>query len=71
MRKGLRPSCFVLGNECLLWELSLPEELRKLPEELARVVALLDDEVFFGPAVQANGNVPAVTVLEISLSAGL
>lgn len=54
VRKGLRPSCFVLGNECLLWELSLPEELHKLPEELARVDALLDDEVFFGPFVSVD-----------------
>jgi transposase, IS5 family len=31
------------------WELLLPEELLRLPEELARVDALLDDPVFFAP----------------------
>ena len=30
-----------------LWEALLPEELRRLPLELARVDALLDDPVFF------------------------
>ena len=32
-----------------MWEAVLPEELLRLPEELARVDALLDDEAFFGP----------------------
>jgi hypothetical protein len=32
-----------------LWEAVLPEELLRLPDELARVDALLDDEAFFGP----------------------
>jgi IS5 family transposase len=32
-----------------LWEAVLPEELLRLPEELARVDALLDHEAFFGP----------------------
>jgi IS5 family transposase len=32
-----------------LWEAVLPPELLKLPDELARVDALLDDPVFFGP----------------------
>src|SRR5205814_8017024 len=31
------------------WELLLPPELLRLPEELARVDALLDDPVFFAP----------------------
>ena len=30
----------------------MPEELRRLPEELARVDALLDDPVFFTPFVR-------------------
>jgi IS5 family transposase len=34
-----------------LWEAILPEELRRLPEELAGVDALLDDSVFFTPFV--------------------
>jgi IS5 family transposase len=32
-----------------LWEAVLPEEVLRLPEELARVDALLDDSVFFAP----------------------
>lgn len=32
-----------------LWEAVLPPEVLRLPEELARVVALLDDPVFFVP----------------------
>jgi IS5 family transposase len=31
------------------WEVVLPEEVLRLPEELARVDALLDDPVFFAP----------------------
>jgi transposase, IS5 family len=31
------------------WELLLPPELLRLPGELARVDALLDDPVFFAP----------------------
>ena len=34
-----------------LWEAVLPEEMRRLPEELARVDALRDDPVFFVPFV--------------------
>jgi IS5 family transposase len=32
-----------------LWEAVLPAEVLRLPEELARVDALLDDPVFFVP----------------------
>ena len=32
-----------------VWELLLPAEVLWLPEDLARVDALLDDLVFFGP----------------------
>lgn len=38
-----------VGDQCSLWESILPEEVRRLPEELARVDALLDDPVFFAP----------------------
>jgi IS5 family transposase len=31
------------------WESQLPPELLRLPEELARVDALLDDPAFFAP----------------------
>ena len=34
-----------------LWESTLPAEVLRLPEELARVDALLDDPVFFAPFV--------------------
>jgi hypothetical protein len=34
-----------------LWESLLPAEVRRLPEELARVDALLDDPAFFAPFV--------------------
>jgi transposase, IS5 family len=38
-----------LGDRCSSWELLLPAELLRLPEELARVDALLDDPAFFAP----------------------
>jgi transposase, IS5 family len=41
-----------VGDQCSLWESMLPEEVRRLPEELARVDALLDDPVFFAPFVR-------------------
>jgi IS5 family transposase len=37
--------------EASLWEAVLPEEVLRLPEELARVDALLFDPVFFAPFV--------------------
>jgi len=37
--------------EVSLWEAVPPEEVRRLPEELARVDALLDDPVFLAPFV--------------------
>jgi IS5 family transposase len=38
-----------VGDQCSLWESVLPEELLRLPDELARVDALLDDPAFFAP----------------------
>ena len=38
-----------VGDQCSLWESLLPEEVLRLPEELARVDALLDDPAFFVP----------------------
>jgi IS5 family transposase len=38
-----------VADQASLWEAVLPPELLRLPDELARVDALLDDEVFFGP----------------------
>ena len=38
-----------VGAQPSLWEAVLPEELQRLPEELARVDALLDDPAFFTP----------------------
>src|ERR1700758_3900631 len=40
-----------VGDQCSLWESVLPEEVRRLPDELARVDALLDDPAFFTPFV--------------------
>ena len=40
-----------VGDQPSLWESILPEEVRRLPEELARVDALLDDAAFFAPLV--------------------
>jgi IS5 family transposase len=38
-----------VGDQGSLWESLLPEEVLRLPEELAQVDALLDDPVFFAP----------------------
>jgi IS5 family transposase len=40
-----------LGDQPSLWETRLPAEVLRLPEELARVDALLNDPVFFAPFV--------------------
>src|SRR3954462_3635245 len=40
-----------VGDQCSLWEAVLPAALLKLPDELARVDALLDDPVFYDPFV--------------------
>lgn len=38
-----------VGDQPSLWESILPEQVRRLPEELARIDALLDDPTFFAP----------------------
>jgi hypothetical protein len=38
-----------IGDRPSLWESRLPPEVLRLPEELARVDALLDDPAFFAP----------------------
>jgi IS5 family transposase len=40
-----------VADQPTLWEAILPDELRRIPGELARVDALLDDPVFFAPFV--------------------
>ena len=40
-----------VADQPTLWEAILPEELRRLPAELAQVDVLLDDAVFFAPFV--------------------
>jgi transposase, IS5 family len=40
-----------IGDPVSLWESLLPAEVLRLPAELARVDALLDDPVFFAPFV--------------------
>ena len=41
-----------VGDQSSLFESVLPEELLRLPEELARVDAMLDDAAFFAPFVR-------------------
>ena len=38
-----------IGDRPSVWESALPAQVLQLPEELARVDALLDDPVFFAP----------------------
>jgi IS5 family transposase len=40
-----------IGDQPSLWESRLPAEVLRLPQELARVDALLDDPAFFAPFV--------------------
>ena len=40
-----------VADQPSLWEAILPDELRRLPAELARIDVLLDDPVFFAPFV--------------------
>ena len=71
-----------VGDQPTLWEAILPDELRRLPAELAQVDALLDDPRFFAPvrpvlrptdraAVDPNGDLPAVDVPQVPLPAGV
>src|ERR1700730_6650542 len=51
-REGFEVIVFrTVSDQVSLWEAVLPPELLKLPDELARVDALLDDPVFFTPFV--------------------
>ena len=47
--KGSRPVFRTVGDQVSLWESLLPEEVLRLPAELARVDGLLDDPAFFAP----------------------
>ena len=51
-----------VGDQVSLWESLLPEEVLRLPAELARVDVLLDDPAFFAPfaphAATAAGHFP-------------
>ena len=52
VREGIEAIVFrTVGDQPSLWESILPEEVRRLPEELARVDALLDDAAFCAPFV--------------------
>jgi IS5 family transposase len=64
------------------WESLLPPELLRLPEQLARVDALLDDPAFFAPFAPhfhpvlgrpstPHRVIPAADVSEVPLPAGL
>jgi len=51
-REGIEAIVFrTVSDQMSLWEAVLPPELLKLPDELARVDALLDDPAFFTPFV--------------------
>jgi IS5 family transposase len=60
-----------VGDQPTLWEAILPDELRQLPVELARVDALLDDPRFFTPFVpffdprQGRPSTPMETYLRL------
>ena len=71
-----------VGDQVLVVGVGAAEEVRRLPEELARVDALLDDPAFFTPFVRffdlrmgrlstPMEDVFAVDVFEVSVSAGL
>src|SRR5262252_8777441 len=47
--EGIEAMFRTIGDGPSLWESSLPPELLRLPEHLARVDALLDDPAFFAP----------------------
>ena len=50
MLEGIEAIVFrTIGDQPSPWEARLPPELLRLPEELARVDALLDDPAFFAP----------------------
>jgi IS5 family transposase len=68
-----------IGDRPSPWEGLLPAELLRLPEELARVDALLDDPAFFAPYFHPVPVRPAAPVecylrlmfLELPVPAGL
>jgi transposase, IS5 family len=59
------------NDQPTLWESALPEELLRLPTELARVDTLLDDERFFAPfrayfdATFGRPSIPVETYLRL------
>jgi IS5 family transposase len=63
-----------VGDQCSLWESVLPEELLRLPEELVRVDALLDDPAFsfvpfFDPRMGRRPSTPMETYLRLMFRA--
>jgi transposase, IS5 family len=71
-----------VGGRLPGWESLLPAELLRVPEELARVDALLDDPAFFAPFApyfhpvlgrpsHADPVLPAADVLQVPVPAGL
>jgi transposase, IS5 family len=72
MLEGIEVIMFrTIGNGPSLWESGLPPELLRLPGELARVDALLDDPAFFAPfaphfhPVLGRPSTPAVCYLRL------
>src|SRR5262250_1991333 len=49
--EGIEAMFRTIGDGPSLWESSLPPEVLRLPDDLARVDALLDDPAFFAPFV--------------------
>ena len=50
MLEGIEGIVFrTVGDQPTLWESALPAELQRLPDELVRADALLDDPAFFAP----------------------
>jgi IS5 family transposase len=79
--EGIEVTMFrTVGDRPSLAESLLPEELLRLPDELARVDALLDDPAFFAPfapfpsadraAVDVGGALPAADVREAPVPTG-
>jgi transposase, IS5 family len=71
-----------IGDQPSLWESRLPAEMLRLPEDLVRVDALLDDPVFFAPFAQCfylvlgrpstpGGVLPAADVSQVPPPAGV
>ena len=82
MLEGIEAMFRTIGDGPSAWESLLPAEVLRLPEDLARVDALLDDPGFFAPFAPyfhpvigrpstPVGMLSAADVLEVPLPAGV